>query len=344
MIDKIYFIRQKYTPFGGAERYLKRLSKELEKLNIDYEIIHLKAFNFLPSWIKAILFNIQVCSKKKGFYFSLDRISCPDIYRAGDGVHKVFLKTKKRKLNPLNPIYLYLEKKAFKNAKYIIANSNMVKKEIINEYRIDPKKIEVIYNGVEIESFDEKKAKEKIAKQFNLDISKKIILFVGSGFERKGVKKFLEICSHIKTPFYAFIVGKDKNMKKYQTLAKKMNLLNHIFFTGAREDVKEFYAASDIFLFPTKYEPFSNVILEAMSFKNAAITTIYNGANEILRDEFIIRDFNDNKIVSTIEKLLNNENYLKDVKNYNFEIAKKFSMEKNAKLTIQLVKKAVKKR
>ncbi len=343
MKNKIFFIRQKYTPFGGAERYLKRLTKEFEKNQIDYEVIHLKAPKFLPSWLKAILFNLQVCKKKRGFYFSLDRISCPDIYRAGDGVHKVFLKTKNISLNPLNPVYLYLEKRAFKNAKYIIANSNMVKNQIISTYKIDPEKIKVIYNGVEIKTFDEKEAKDKICEEFGLNRDKKIILFVGNGFKRKGVEELLELFSHIKTPFYGFIVGKDKNLNKYKKLAKKLKIENHIFFTKEREDVRNFYIASDIFIFPTKYEPFSNVVLEAMSFKNAVITTINNGASEILPEEFIIRKNNKYEILRRIEKLLNDDKYLQDVKNSNFLTAKKFSMDKNAKETIQLVKKAVNK-
>ena len=344
MQDKIYFIRQKYTPFGGAERYLKRLTKELEKLDISYEILSLKAPKFLPSWLKAIIFNLQMCLFKKGFYFSLDRISCPDIYRAGDGVHKVFLKTKKRTLNPLNPIYLYLEKRAFLNAKYIIANSKKVKNEIVSTYQIDPDKIEVIYNGIEIKDFDEKRAKEEIREEFGLEPHKKIILFVGSGFERKGVKELLSLLSHIKSPFYAFIVGKEKKIKRYKEMAKKLNIENHIFFTGAREDVEKFFTASDIFIFPTKYEPFSNVVLEAMSFKSAVITTIQNGASEVLSKDFVMNSPNDLTIIDKVEKLLNDEKYLQDVKNSNLQIAKKFSIENNAKQTIQLVKKAVKKR
>ena len=103
----------------------------------------------MPSWLRIILFNLQVClTKKDRFYFSLERIICPDVYRAGDGVHKVFLRIeKKSKLNPLHPIYLFLEKRCFNNAKRIIANSNMIKDEIISTYGINPNKIDVIYDA-----------------------------------------------------------------------------------------------------------------------------------------------------------------------------------------------------
>ena len=140
---KIYLIREKKSKFGGAEVYLSRLSSALADKGVEHEIINSIFPSFLPSWLRIILFNLQVClTKKNKFYFSLERIICPDIYRAGDGVHKVFLTIeKKSKLNLLHPVYLFLEKRCFNNAKRIIANSNMVKNEIVNTYDINPEKI-----------------------------------------------------------------------------------------------------------------------------------------------------------------------------------------------------------
>lgn len=96
-VKKLYFIRANKTKFGGAEVYLARLSEELKDQNIEHEIIHSSIAKILPSWLRVILFNLQVClSKKNKFYFSLERISCPDVYRAGDGVHRVFLEIEKK--------------------------------------------------------------------------------------------------------------------------------------------------------------------------------------------------------------------------------------------------------
>lgn len=97
---------------------------------------------------------------------------------------------KKSKFNPLHSVYLYLEKRCFTNSKMIIANSNMVKNEIISTYGIDEKKIKVIYNGFPLEKIDKEKSKENLEKEFSFDLNEKIILYVGSGFKRKGVKSF----------------------------------------------------------------------------------------------------------------------------------------------------------
>jgi UDP-glucose:(heptosyl)LPS alpha-1,3-glucosyltransferase len=336
-LKEITFIRANKTKFGGAENYLTRLSNELEAHNIRHSLRHSKISKLLPSWFRVILFNLQVCFKKKNdFYFSLERITCPDVYRAGDGVHKVFLTTiKKSKLNPLHPIYLYLEKKCFNNAGHIIANSNMIKKQIIETYGINKNKISVVYNGVNLNT---KSNPDKIKNEFNLT-DEKILLYVGSGFKRKGVKEFLHLITKLKTKnIKAFIIGKEKELSFYQGLVKEFGIDDKVVFTGPRTDVYNFYSLSDIFIFPTHYEPFSNVVLEAMSFNNAIFTTKQNGANEILEDGFIMQNPNEN-ISLKIDDLLQNPVKLQQIKDENYKKVQEFSIENNAKQTIKIIKK-----
>jgi len=333
-MKKLFLIRANKTKFGGAENYLQRLSIELKKQNIEYVMMHSSIPKFFVSWIRVFLFNLQACLKKSSndLYFSLERITCPDIYRAGDGVHKEFLKTKKRKFNPLNLVYLYLEKKCFINAKKIIANSHMIKKQIVKTYHIPENKIEVIYNGIEMKPFHDC---QEIKKEFNIK-DEKIILYVGSGFERKGVKEALEIVSKLKTQVTLIVVGKDKHQAYYKKLAHNLHV--NAIFTGARSDVEQFYSLSDIFLFPTHYEPFSNVVLEAMSFYNVIFTTKQNGAHEILDPFYIMKTPQDYSIVATIDALLNNPKELAKVKEENYKIVQNFTIEKNARETMKVIR------
>ncbi|WOE70348.1 glycosyltransferase family 4 protein [Hydrogenimonas thermophila] len=342
-MKKIYFIRFNKTKYGGAEKYLQRLSKILNTFNIQHTIVYSPLPKWIPSWLRILISNFLICfNKNKKFYFSLDRISCPEIYRAGDGVHKAFLKTKKPSLNPLHLVYLAIEKKTFQNSKKIIANSNLVKSQIIENYNINPDKIEVIYNGIEIKEFNKQKSKEKIIQEFSIPKDKKIILFAGSGFKRKGVKEFLEIISKLKHPFQAFILGKEKRINRYKQIAKKLGVENKVIFTGPRSDINDFYAAADIFLFPTHYEPFSNVVLEALSFNNVVLTTKQNGASEIIDQRYIMESPNDFSITQEIEKLLSDKVLLDKEQIKCRKIAENFTIEKNARKTLQLIEKVLK--
>ena len=162
-----------------------------------------------------------------------------------------------------------------------------------------------------------------------------MILFVGSGFKRKGLAEFLLALSKLKSEYIAIIVGKDKNSQKYKNLAKKLKV--NAIFTGQRKDVNTFYEASDLFVLPTHYEPFSNVILEAMSYENAVITTAQNGASEILDPNFVLNTPNDEKCAILIDKLLNNQALLKSTQSQNAKIAQNFSIAKNARLTLKAI-------
>jgi UDP-glucose:(heptosyl)LPS alpha-1,3-glucosyltransferase len=337
---KIYFIREKNTNFGGAEIYLSRLSNALKSQNIQHKIIFSNIPATLPSWLRVVLFNLRlIISKRDRFYFSLERILCPDIYRAGDGVHKIFLSIeKKSKFNPLHPLYLYLEKRCFNNAKRIIANSEMVKREIIDCYQISPEKISVIYSGIELKEIDYESSFEKLSIEFGFKKKSSVILFVGSGYKRKGVYEFLKIIAFLENKdVLAFIIGKEKNIEFYKNLAKDLGIESQVIFTGARSDIDDFYAISDIFLFPTHYEPFGNVILEAMNKKNVIFTTKQNGASEILNSEFLMQSPSDYSVVDKINKLISNPKKIMSIQEHNLNLSKKFSIERNLEKTIKLI-------
>jgi UDP-glucose:(heptosyl)LPS alpha-1,3-glucosyltransferase len=344
---RVFFARAGESDYGGAERYLARLREALKELGYESEVLHSPIASFLPSWIRVPLYERYICRMREKFapgdiLFSLERVSCADIYRAGDGVHRAFLEHKGFSLNPLHPILLHMERRCFENSSKIIANSRLVKREIVDCYGIDEDKIEVIYNGINIpESFDSALARKRLSKEFSMKPGEKMILFVGSGFERKGVAEFLEILSRLKGEYRAFVVGKEKRMGRYLSIAKRLGIGGRVVFTGPRRDVELFYAAADIFLFPTRYEPFSNVVLEAMSYATAVFTTSRNGASEILDDYFVMKEPLDSLVAEKIDRLLEDEESLLLAASKARERASSFTIERNAKETLALIGKVV---
>ena len=344
MNRKLYFIRANRNKFGGAENYLSRLSIALNKQNINYQVVNSVFPRFLPSWLRAILFNFQVSFLKKDkFYFSLDRITCPDIYRAGDGVHKYYLGIeKKSQINLLHPVYLFLEKRCFNNSKCIIANSSMVRNQIIKVYGIDQKKVKVVHNGIKTKEINYEESFKKLSKEFAITKDQPIILFVGSGFKRKGVAEFLQIVSKIKIDdIKVFVIGKEKNIKFFINLSRKLNIEKQVVFTGPREDVDDFYTISDIFLFPTHYDPFSNTVFEAMNFGNAVFTTKQNGASEILDENYIMDNPEDYIVASNINNLLSDQVKLNNIKQKNRLKSLEFSIEKNLSETLDIINEVI---
>ena len=333
---EICFLRRKRTPYGGAERYLSRLSTELSEQGYRHRLVYSRLPAFLPSFLRVLLFNIAVCLQKGNkFYFSLERISCPDIYRAGDGVHREFLRHKGRSFNLLNPLYLYLEKRCFNNARYIIANSQMVKDQIKQHYAISDEKIGVIYSGVEMDAPGV--AAGSVRSEYSIAAATPLILFVGSGFQRKGVSEMLQLLAKLDGDFFAIIVGKDKQLKRYMAQSEQLGLAGKVRFTGPVNDIERYYADSDILLLPTRYEPFSNVVLEAMRGGNAVITTRQNGAAEVLQEELQMDNSDDHNILPALQRLLDQPDYLVGIKEQNLATVAQFPIASNARQTLAAI-------
>lgn len=304
---KIAFIKRRFLIHGGAERYLERVIDRLLSLGNE---IHLYAESWKPgerlkvnqvktvnfcSFLRAYSFNknLNINLKEYDCVISFERTTKQHIYRAGEGTHRRWLEIRSQfepfykklsfKVNPLHQYYLKLEREIFLKTPLIIANSKMVRDEVVNYYGISPDKVVVIYNGVDIDKF---KPGDKIELRQKYGFPKEvfIILFVGSGFERKGLGILLQALSKLKErDFFLIILGKG-NVKKYSELAQKLRLEENVSFLGTRMDISDFYALSDLFVLPTIYDPFSNATLEAMASGLPVITTINNGVAELIEE------------------------------------------------------------
>jgi UDP-glucose:(heptosyl)LPS alpha-1,3-glucosyltransferase len=233
----------------------------------------------------------------------LDRNSIQTHLRLGGGVHAAFLKSRlfsdgKLKyyishLNPLHQTLLNLEKKAYSYSglKKIFTNSHMVCKELQNHYSVDPKKIEVVHNGVEwqemgipFQFWEEEKKKNLM--RYQLDPHLFHILFVGHGYLRKGLDVLLDALS--SWPFKDFhlsIIGNDKNLDHYQKKVKKLKMNHQVRFFGPQTNMIPFYQLGDVLAIPSFYDPFANVTVEALAMGLFVVSSKHNGGHEILTNQ-----------------------------------------------------------
>ncbi|HBG05014.1 MAG: hypothetical protein A2075_19840 [Geobacteraceae bacterium GWC2_58_44] len=312
---KIALIRQKYTPFGGAERYMARLVEGLAAEGHEVHILAAKwdaggeakvTFHRVPivrrpGWLKALTFSLGckriIESQRFDVVFSLERTLRQDVYRAGDGCHRIWLRQKNlggglwgrlaTYLNPFQLGYLALERRLFTDPKLsaIIANSQMGKREIMELYGVPAGKIQVVYNGIDAADFPLQKREEyrqRLAEEYRLTEELRI-LYVGSGFKRKGVPALIEAAARLPFPFKLFVVGKGRCGYLKRRL-RVLGLEGRVVFTGPVRDVERFYLGCDLFAFPTLYDPFSNATLEAMACALPVVTSHYNGVAELIRE------------------------------------------------------------
>ena len=130
---------------------------------------------------------------------------------------------------------------------------------------------------------------------------------------------------------------KKKKIEYFKKLVKVLSLENQVKIVGSRRDVSDFFNICDIFLFPSHYEPFGNVILEAMCYGSVVFTTKQTGASEILDKEFIMSNPKDFSVVKKIDDLLDDPSSLEEKKQKNLRMSLEFSTENNCKKTVEII-------
>ena len=193
--------------------------------------------------------------------------------------------------------------------KKIVAISEMVKRDIIDYYGIPEEKIELIYNGVDIEHFHprNKAYREKVRSRYGLSPQDVVLIFVSHNFRLKGLRYLIQALSLIKKRngnVKLLVVGRD-NTRPYWHLAEKVGCGKDIFFAGGVRELERYYPSADIMVHPTFYDACSLVVLEALASGVPVITTRYNGAGGIISDGqegFVLED--PTRVETLTEKIL----------------------------------------
>ena len=306
----IAFVRRGYSPTGGAEAYLKRLARGVIEAGHDVQLVattdwpdgewpfgsiaHLRSKS-------PVEFASELERMRAQFpfdvLFSLERVWSCDVYRAGDGVHRAWLERRRkfelplkrfvRSLSSKHQDLLRLEQSLFSggNTKRVIAASQMVKDEIINLYGYPAAKIDIVRNGVPLEKFRfDPELREKSREELNLKPDQIALLFAGTGWERKGLLFAIEAAALCKDRKMRLLVAGRGNARLYKTRRLRFWSEEPVQFLGEVANMLRVYAAADIFILPTIYDPFSNACLEALACGLPVITTRSNGFSEIIEN------------------------------------------------------------
>ncbi len=302
---KLALIRRQYAATGGAELYLQRLitglianghevhlyAEHWEGIpdSVTLHRIPVKASRSLRPVRFAEIVAQRIAPVEYDVVFSLERTVSQDVYRAGDGVHKVWLDQRRRYatwwrrpfvgLGAFHSNMMALEKRTFSPhlTRHLIVNSEMVRQEILREFAYPTERIHLVRNGVDttrIQSGDRLKTRER----FGLREGDFTLLFVGSGWERKGLLFLIKLMQRLEKTdpqIRLLVVGKGK---------LRGTVPSNVIFTGPMPKVEDAYAAADLLTFLPIYEPSSNVVPEALAAGLPVITSRFNGAAEWLTE------------------------------------------------------------
>ena len=336
------FIAKTYDIVGGTERNLFELTKRLARwghkvhlycLNVNLppepgvQIHRLRSFG-LSRTAHLRSYGIRapnVASQgQHDLTISFARSIDQDIIRNGGGTHPCFLArmaqvetTSKRIIRSLDPYHrtlLSIEKRQYTRPHYkkIIANSDVVKQEIMETYNVPEEDVQVIYNGVNTDLFNPQNAaryRASVRKHHQIPQDATTLLFVGNAFKRKGLLYLLQAMAQVKhTPLYGIVVGGDPALAQFKSKTKELGLGKRMVFTGVQAEPFRYYAAADFFVLPALHEPFGHATLEAMASGLPVIGATRTGASNLLKGElksFLLDDVTDVRtLTNLIERML----------------------------------------
>jgi len=213
-----------------------------------------------------------------------------DLYRAGEGTHRAYLAAMGRRwagVSPHHRLVCALERRIFslRSARQIVAISRTGKAEIERLFATPPERVSLIYNGVDLERFHpDNRARLGRALREDLGLLRDawVVLFVGSGFERKGLGPLLEAVARRGDDRCRLVVAGKGDARPYQELARQLGLGARVSWVGPRRDVERLYAAADVVALPALYEPFGNVHLEALAAGVPVLTSARAGGSELI--------------------------------------------------------------
>ena len=285
---RIVLVKAEAKHPGGLEKTAEQIGRAFQARG--HEITWLKPSipTWLPSFVRLEQFDRFVQSWVKNhpadIVFGFDRIRKQTHLRAGNGVHAAYLETRgfwKQavcKINPLHRKILSIEKEAFESPglQKLFVNSHLVKHQILQRFSVDANKIHVIHNGV-----------AWAEKQRDFDTWPKVkktdhyqLLFVGHGFQRKGLDLLLAALK-IFCPknVHLSVIGHDKHIERYRAQNPSVT------FYGPQNNIEPFYQLADALVIPSLYDPFANVTVEALAMGLHVITSKQNGGHEVLTPE-----------------------------------------------------------
>lgn len=312
--ERIILVRQQFTRHGGGELILDRMLSALAARGValallgrswnerkDIQFIHCDPPRF-PRFSRERRFARAACrrlaAETGALVQSHERIPCCDIFRAGDGVHAAYLRERTRHMrrfrraalmaHPYHRSILALERDTFacQRLKAVLVNSDMVAGEVEMHFGFPRDRIHLVPNGIDLDRFHpgaRDRHRSEVRANLGTDHNRPVLLFVGSGYKRKGLDRAIAALAASKIGAELWIVGNDRQPGRYVTLAERHGISrSRVRLVGPVGDPLPYYAAADALILPSVYDPFPSTVLEALACGLPVVTSTGCGARDVV--------------------------------------------------------------
>ncbi len=315
MAPTLALVRQRYTAFGGAERFLAATLETLAREGVALRL-YTRAWPTQPlpfevtrldppylgslwrDWSFARALHLALQRDRPALVQSHERIPGCAIYRAGDGVHATWLEQRQRGMNTvkrlaiaINPYHRYVlaaEAALFSDPRLraVICNSRMVLEDIARRFPVPRQRLHLIYNAVDSARYSPalRALGEPLRRGLGLGSEAVVCLLLGSGYARKGLAAAIEALAGLEARFHLLVVGRERHLTPWKALAARLGVADRVFFQGGLEDPRPALGAADALVLPTLYDPCPNAVLEAMACGLPVVTSRQCGAAELLQE------------------------------------------------------------
>jgi UDP-glucose:(heptosyl)LPS alpha-1,3-glucosyltransferase len=304
---KILIVARPFVFHGGVERATAGLVTALAAHGYDVHVLsppgqrpiagvvhHVLPLPPLPSAVRvlalAALARVVVAGGGWDVVQSHERTLRQDIYRAGEGCHRAYLESigaARGRRSLFHRVVLGLERRVFATTPHIVAISRRGAAEIAGLYGVAGERLSIVYNGVDLERFHPRNRHvERRAARAEIGVAADAwtLLFVGSGFERKGLATAVDALAVLSDRSSRLIVVGKGSIRSFRDRAVRLGVDRRITWLGPRPDIERWYAAADVVVLPSRYEPFGNVHLEALASGVPVVASAAAGGAEAIVD------------------------------------------------------------
>lgn len=183
--------------------------------------------------------------------------------------------------------YVSVERELLANANppTVLCVSDLVRQTVRRHYRLPEGKLAKLFNAIDLEMFNGERrpgAGLEIRQRSGIAPDRIVALIVAQDFERKGLHETIHATAQLNDERLVLLVVGGQDPGRYKAQAAIAGVKERVIFAGATSDPYAFYQAADFFVMPTRHDPCSLAVLESLAMGVPVISTVQNGACEIM--------------------------------------------------------------